>query len=358
MHEFTTTFSANGFPLWIALLGLAFAAIRLRRVRGADIQPFDREATVPLRGALVALVALGHLKANCSWATEWLPWVGWQTPAVAVFFFLSGYGLCRGFSVKGDEYLSGFLTRSFGKLLRPLLPVVVIYSLWLQLQGQFIPLFVKFWHDGNTPVPNTWYVYALLIMYVLWWGAWRFFRHSTIRLIALWIGVLIYFCVMEFVLDWNFVWARTILAFPIGATFAVYERKILAAIAKSPLKVYLLVIVLLVAAIVVRASFPYGIVAIAGRGLTSTLGIFVILTWYAIPLPDLKVLRFLGGISYELYLVHGVVIAVAYPLLSYGFGVFAIVVLSISLLMALSLNWLTKAKVEKLKGRTVEGLKG
>lgn len=75
------------------------------------------------------------------------------------------------------------------------------------------------------------------------------------------------------------------------------------------------------------------------------LGNFMILIWYAIPLPDLKVLRFLGSISYELYLVHGVVIVVAYPLLSYGFGVFAVVVLSVSLLIAMSLNRLTKVMV-------------
>lgn len=339
------SFDANGFPLWIAILWLIVAVVRLMNT-GRKIHPFDRKATVPLRGALAVLVVLGHLKAHCPWATTWLPWVGWQTPAVSVFFFVSGYGLCKGFAAKGGEYLSGFVARSLGKLLRGLVPVVVVYSLWLQTQGRFVPLFLKFWQDGNTPVPNTWYVYALLLMYVLWWMSWRLLRHPVIRLASLWAGVLIYFCVMEFVLDWNFVWARTILAFPIGATIAVNERKILAAIDQRPLKVYFSVLVALALAIVIRSSIPCGIVAIAGRGLTSTLGIFVILTWYAVPLPDLKALRFLGNISYELYLVHGVVIAFAFPLLRRGFAGFAFVVLVTSIALASVLNRVTNARAK------------
>lgn len=339
------SFDANGFPLWIAIFGLIVAVVRLMHT-GRKHHPFDRKATVPLRGVLAVLVVLGHLKSHCPWATTWLPWVSWQTPAVAVFFFLSGYGLSKGFAAKGDGYLSGFIARSFGKLLRGLVPVVAVYSLWLQTQGRFMPLFLKFWQDGNTPVPNTWYVYALLLMYVLWWMSWRFLHRPVIRLASLWAGVLIYFCVMEFVLDWNFVWARTILAFPIGATFAVNERKILAAIDQRPLIVYASVLVALVLAIAICSCIPCGFVAIAGRGLTSTLGIFVILTWYAMPVPDLMALRFLGGVSYELYLVHGVVISFAYPLLKYGFTGFAFVVTVVSIVLAIVLNRVTNARAK------------
>lgn len=337
MLQVSLIFSADGFPLWIAILGLLFAAFRLCGSDG-KLQSFDRKSIVPLRGLLAALVYLGHLKGHCPWATEWLPWVSWATPAVAVFFFLSGYGLCKGYEGKGEGYLSGFLFRSFVKIARPLVPVVITYALWLQWHGRFMSLFWRFWRDGNTPVPNTWYVYALLLMYFLWWMAWRLGQKTVVRLGVLWAGVVAYFCMMEFVLDWNFVWARTILAFPLGATFAVHERRIRSVIEDSPMKVYLLVVALLSLAILIRACVSNGVVSIAGRGLTSTLGLYVILTWYALPLPDLKALRFLGRISYEIYLVHGVVIALALPVLKHGFGCFACVVTIGSLLAAVGLN--------------------
>lgn len=345
MDALADILDANGFPLWISIVALLLAGIKLslRRGDGGELYSFDVKATMPLRGVLTILVMLGHLKVYCPWSTAWFPWVSWATPAVAVFFFMSGYGLCKSATAKGASYLSGFLPRSLCKLIIPLAAVVVLYSVRLIFQGRLLNLFLQFLKDGNTPVPNTWYVYALCAMYVAWYVSWRISATSYIRLGVLSLLVLSYFCLMEFVLDWNYVWARTIWAFPLGALFAQVERSVQKTIRRMPFTVYVAAAVLLALAIFIRACVPGGLVAIAGRGLTSTLGLWLILVWYAFPIPGFKLLNMIGKFSYEIYLIHGAMIAVLLPITKFGFGLFSISVVLSTLVLSIALHHLVGA---------------
>ena len=48
---------------------------------------------------------------------------------MAVFFFLSGYGLTRSLKCKGEAYLHGFLHKRLSKILIPLVLCSIVYSL-------------------------------------------------------------------------------------------------------------------------------------------------------------------------------------------------------------------------------------
>lgn len=76
--------------------------------------PFDLTHTLPLRGILATLVVIGHLDNVISGQTKILMPFHMATPAVAVFFFMSGYGLMLSFS-KGGEISSEFHCQSIYK---------------------------------------------------------------------------------------------------------------------------------------------------------------------------------------------------------------------------------------------------
>lgn len=65
--------------------------------------PFDLTHTLPLRGILATLVVIGHLDNVISGQTKILMPFHMATPAVAVFFFMSGYGLMLSFSKGGGD---------------------------------------------------------------------------------------------------------------------------------------------------------------------------------------------------------------------------------------------------------------
>lgn len=63
--------------------------------------PFDLKHTLPLRGILAMLVVFGHLDTIVSPETKLLMPLHMSSPAVAVFFFMSGYGLIVSYAKKG-----------------------------------------------------------------------------------------------------------------------------------------------------------------------------------------------------------------------------------------------------------------
>ncbi len=118
--------------LFIFLLTLCLA-ISFAKPK-ADLKPFSVEALMPLRGVLAVFIVLHHCVLRTDGAGADVPWVLSQfsfmgAPVVAVFFFLSGYGLTRSLKCKGEAYLHGFLHKRLSKILIPLVLCSIVYSL-------------------------------------------------------------------------------------------------------------------------------------------------------------------------------------------------------------------------------------
>ena len=94
---------------------------------------FSKQATVPLRGLLATGIVLHHLSLrlveaspDCSWI--WSQFSFWGAPIVAVFFFLSGYGLMVSLITKGQKYLDGFLKKRLLKIVLPLVLCSIVFE--------------------------------------------------------------------------------------------------------------------------------------------------------------------------------------------------------------------------------------
>ena len=93
------------------------------------------------------------------------------------------------------------------------------------------------------------------------------------------------------------------MAFPMGMAFGTFEHRIKKSIAQFKWRFYVLLILAwtLVSAMQFSGGFWVQFV------LQGTIGMVVVSCSLAVPVPKWKWMMFLGSISYELYLVHGIV---------------------------------------------------
>lgn len=266
--------------------------------------PFDLTHTLPLRGILATLVVIGHLDNVISGQTKILMPFHMATPAVAVFFFMSGYGLMLSFSKGGGRYLQNFIAKASIKLLLPLLFTTCLYQGALFILGDFNieKILIDLASGIEMPLIHSWYVYALFLFYLLFFIVFKYNNCTKIWSgLILTLLMLIYYVVTRYVLEWPFHWWITCMAFPMGFFYSRCEEKI-----KTFLKDYFWVTLPVIISLLliklssgmytpVFAELPYVL-----------LGPIVAIILYRIPLPvDNKMLNFLGTLSFEIYLTHG-----------------------------------------------------
>ena len=144
----------------VALLILLVISCLLVFIKKKSYAIFDQKHTLPLRGILAILVVLGHLDTVVAGQTKILFLLHMATPAVAVFFFMSGYGLMQSYSKKGDNYLYRFITKSSIKLLIPLFLTTLLYQSVLLIGGRFSlnGIVNDFITGVEMPLVYSWYV--------------------------------------------------------------------------------------------------------------------------------------------------------------------------------------------------------
>lgn len=91
---------------------------------------FSKEMTLPTRGILAILIILSHLSGKVD-----MPNVSdFGPPVVSIFFFLSGYGMCKSYLKRKQLYLQNFIRTRFSKLL-PLYLIGVIFMTFVSINS-------------------------------------------------------------------------------------------------------------------------------------------------------------------------------------------------------------------------------
>lgn len=287
------------YRVLVALILLTAFKLFVGRKKRPALNSFSREATIPLRGLLALMVVFGHLAVLVD--LPWVSWIGYGTPAVAVFFFMSGYGLERSYEKKGVAYLGSFVRNSVRKLLVPLILLSALYLVCRAILGQDWSFIRPFVCSGETPLPHSWYVYALFAAYLVYYVVWSCVS-ERFRIGVFVLCTIVYMALIE-CSSWSNLWAATIISMPLGMLWARYELDIMARIRNCAWRAYLILAVLLAAALV---AFHFcSIEATVFKAVhTWLLGPVAVMLLYVWRLPR-GVLYWLGGISFEIYLVHG-----------------------------------------------------
>lgn len=336
--------------LAVALLA---AGWQIRRTR--HLRPFGKTETLPLRGLLALLVVLGHLDTRTHHYSALLSNIHWATPAVAVFFFLSGYGLWKAHEAalsSGDAlaYWRPFPVRSAVKLLTPVLILGLGLQLSVWLGGDTVrEAFASVTSGSLLGIPHAWYVKTLLFFYLVTCFCYRCIPRRALFCIGA--VVLAYWLVMRILHSREFYWWMTCMAFPAGWAFSMKEARVRALVVARPLLVSGLSALALVLAYalyrlndclpICRVREPFYV--LLGPTVALCIMVFGVLERIA-------PLRFLGIISYEIYLIHGIF---EYGFLDRGWhpAAYIAAVLAATVGLAVPLHWLDMKVMGRLRGR-------
>ena len=271
---------------------------------------------------------------------------------VAVFFFSTGYGLYKSWKEK-ENYLEGFIWRR-------VVPVIIVSCLisllYLAVRIKMGEPLLDNWSNiglfrlGEPPMLNVygWFIYALLVIYFAFWLS---FRKIKKEWVSFFVFALIIFGYIGFCIFWMYGgwWYNTILVTLLGMLVAKQEGKIIPWIKRKYPVCLTLSLGGFVAFFFYARSMEEQLYAAWIQMPVSVLFILCIVLISLKVKINNKVLTLAGGLSLELYLVHGLFV----QLFGYCFvdenlepliyiknpALYAVVVILLSVLSACFIKW-------------------
>lgn len=292
----------------IALVLVAVWGIKINKISAPiDKDYFSVENCTAVKGILALSIVFSHLTIATD-GGRLMPlfaYVGYL--GVALFFFISGYGMMKK-TASDEHYLEGFALKRVNKIVIPYAVVICIY--WLASLMTNEPYSAKevalSMVNGYPIAENSWYIIVCLLMYAVFWLAAKVSKTKPAIIVlcevifcALWIP-------LAKRLDYGQWWYVSNFALPVGMLWAMYEDRILKLM--SDMKKYIATVIFAFLLVAISFALTYFGNAWIYYAVSST--VFVIA--FAFVCMKLRfgnpALRFLGKISMEIYFIHGLFI--------------------------------------------------
>ena len=315
------------------------------------------ESTSGLRGFLALGIIFHHLSPLVKTGEEFSNFSYMGTYIVSIFFFLSAYGLYVQNESK-EHYLDNFLEKRLSKILLPFFAISLIYLLYRFVNGQLIDLnfFINLFKKGSTIIYNGWFVDIIILMYVFFYISFKFFQNKFLSIVLNTIFIICYIC-LAIKLGYSFWWYNSALAFVIGLIWAKNQNKIDRFLDRYYFIAIILVTVLLFFShkynillkyIHLENSYSYALAANLDNIIFTIY--FIILFLKKINFSNVY-LALIGRISFELYMIHGLVISILEKIFvssRVNDVLFTFFVLLISLVLAWIINKLVNRFTQKV----------
>lgn len=308
------------------------------------------ENTNALRGMCALIVAMQHTCAyqHDEWTAPFL-YIGFL--CTSIFFFLSGYGLMHS-TVNKRRYLKSFPKKRLLTVLIPYLFANIIYlgvRQWLGVETT-ITGFINSYKIGEPYVSFSWYIVSIIYFYLMFYAAFNIFRRNIAVFLMLPVSVLYVVLVKNAGFDYH--WYTTAFCFA-GGVFWYHFQDVLTIVARRQgfLKIFLMLCITFGFLV---ATFKNIYFYIAGSNITGiSFQILIMLCLQKIRIHNF-VLEYLGKISFEFYMVHGIVIMVLNNYLKLSGNTYVFSVLAISVVVATALYVIDKATVPWVTGTKTE----
>ncbi len=314
MNSFITQIGTD-YPVILFLIILLW---RIRKSAGKERALVVQEDGVPLRGMAAMMVLLHHLAPSTEHGILMpkLFAMGTGGLAVALFFFLSGYGLQKRYLINGESYWQSFLKKRIPTILIPFLLFTVLY--WLVYCGLGRVITVSYilsdLRQGIPFVAYSWYLMALLFFYLYFWILMTLFRKHVKWMPILACGWYLLYAFICIKLKFLIYWYDTAHLIPVGMICAVYEQQILKALKNRYFYVVLVIIACfgwlisphLYTAYATSHGMSIHLYYITSLSRVFSFTVMVVLLHQKIRIGN-PVLRYLGKISLETYLIHGLI---------------------------------------------------
>ena len=267
------------------------------------------------RGIFAIVVIFHHLAQRTETGVLFRLFTSMGSLAVAFFFFLSGYGLQKSYILKSEKYKKGFLLKRIPTVLIPYIIITAIYWLMYLFLDQFYSIkdIILRFITGNPIAANSWFIVTILVFYVVFWLLMHFCKNQYLMMILggfIWFIIHTFFCrTMQYGSYW-FISSHLLI---IGMFWAIYEQNIISLFKKKYTTTLILSVeFFLLFFIINKTSLPVNnlsrILKISSPFLTNIFFVLSVLVFFLKIKIGNKVLDFLGEISLELYISHGLFI--------------------------------------------------
>ena len=271
---------------------------------GFDCMSLDN--TMPIRGILAIIVLLHHLSSYYLEFSFISPFKHVGYIAVALFFFLSGYGLSWGYQHK-QNYLKNFLIKHILRLYIPYLICVGVYVVSIGIINRSFPtlsdILLSLIFLGPTN-PVGWYVGELILFYIVFYISFSFTGKKRIIVFSILYCLLIVGLLLTPVKD---IWTKSIIGFPMGMILYFKRQQIDRLILKKYILSIIVSFCIFALGVLVKILGEIHVVfsvKLCGNTI-SCLGSIIVLYCILLKLRfGNKFLRFFGSLSYEIYLYH------------------------------------------------------
>ena len=315
------------------------------------------KSTSGLRGFLALGIIFHHISPLVKTGEEFSNFSYMGTYIVSIFFFLSAYGLYVQ-NESRENYLDNFLVKRLSKIIVPFFIISLIYMFYRFVNGQLIDLnfFINLFKQGSTIIYNGWFVDIIILMYIFFYLSFKFFQNKFLSIVFNTIFIICYIC-LAIKLGYNFWWYNSVLAFAIGLIWAKNQNKIDRFLEKYYFIVIVLVTVLLFVShrydillkyLHIEDSYSYALAANLDNIIFTIY--FIIVFLKKINFSNVS-LNLIGRISFELYMIHGLVISMLAKIFvssRVNDVLFTLFVLIISLILAWIVNKIDKRIIQKV----------
>ena len=315
------------------------------------------KSTSGLRGFLALGIIFHHISPLVKTGEEFSNFSYMGTYIVSIFFFLSAYGLYVQ-NESRENYLDNFLVKRLSKIIVPFFIISLIYMFYRFVNGQLIDLnfFINLFKQGSTIIYNGWFVDIIILMYIFFYLSFKFFQNKFLSIVFNTIFIICYIC-LAIKLGYNFWWYNSVLAFAIGLIWAKNQNKIDRFLEKYYFIVIVLVTVLLFVShrydillkyLHLEDSYSYALAANLDNIIFTIY--FIIVFLKKINFSNVY-LNLIGRISFELYMIHGLVISMLAKIFvssRVNDVLFTLFVLIISLILAWIVNKIDKRIIQKV----------
>lgn len=275
---------------------LFFLSIKGNNFKDNKYKGITSDTSICIKAILALIIIIHHLSFQYKTNIIFSQFSIMGTICVALFFFLSGYGLMK------QSLLSKKLSKKrFSKLLPPFILATILYSIY-SLETNSWQYIANRLVKGFPPLPTSWFVYAICWFYITFYYANKFTQSIISFNIFMFIATCLYCFIILIILKWEGWWINASFAFNIGVAIASFEYSTY--IKRINTFCYNILAILLttisIFAIVYKISVIYNLT-------------ICILTWLALSkleCPYNKLLQVIGEYSYEIYLVQGATIAI------------------------------------------------
>lgn len=292
----------------LCLWGLSFVKPFGKQLNTDCLSP---ERTASVRGLLALLVIFIHVGqyAPGGPVMTLLSRTGYLI--VAVFFFLTGYGLQSRHMAQRD-YARGFLLKRLRLVALPYLVLTGIYwsyYLWMGRSYDLKYVLTRFW-QGNPLVSFSWYILAVFSFYLAFWLLMRLCRRNYKAMLLgglVWFGLHTAVCAA---LGYGAFWYVSALCPVVGMAWAVYRKKLEDLLQKRYFAVLAAVAAALVLSFLLDGLLNTPVLSemikVASAGLFAAAFALVL---YKVRFGN-PALQLLGQMSMELYLTQGLALMV------------------------------------------------